>query len=233
MALGIAILASLGTWQLNRLDEAAGDRVRFSERLAEPPFDAFVPPADPDLRRVRVRGVPDWERHVLLAGKYMWGDVGYQVIVPVRGAEAGPTSTVLVNVGWVPADEVELILARERAVAGVQVYEGLARAYPEDPSAKGSFPVEGGFQRHWRAISPKAMAGGGLVPSFVVFEGEGLETDAPITDRVPPIGGWRMEAPERPHFQYAVTWYSLMLTLLLVWLSASVQRDAAPPEPRA
>lgn len=227
------ILASLGTWQLNRLDEAAGNRSRFSERLAAPPFDAFAPPADPDLRRVRVTGVPDWDHHVLLGGKYMWGVVGYQLIVPVRAAGG----SVLVNTGWVPADEVELILARERSGAGALAYEGLARVYAEEPTAKGAFPPanapEPGFQRHWRAISPQAMAAGTEVAQFVVFEGEGLAPDAAIADRVPPIGGWRTEAPERPHVQYAVTWFSLMLTLLLVWMSASVQRDVAHPEPRA
>ncbi len=231
VALGVAILASLGSWQLRRLDEAAGVRARFSERLTEPPFDAFAPPADPDLHRVRVSGVPDWDHHVLLSGKYMWGDAGYQLIVPVR-AEAG-AAVVLVNTGWVPADEAALIVAREREVPGVRAYEGLARVYPEEPGAEGSFAPEDGYQRRWRAISPKAMAPGAPVPSFVVVEGEGLATDAAIPDRVPPIGGWRTEAPERPHFQYAVTWFSLMLTLVLVWASASVQRDAAPPEPRA
>ncbi len=228
VAFGVAILAGLGSWQVGRLDEAAEARARFAERLAEPPFDAYAPPADPDLHRAHLTGVPDWDHHVLLAGKYMWGEAGYQLIVPVH-AERG---VVLVNTGWVPSDEVELIVARERTVSGARTYEGLARVFPEDATAKGSFPPEGGFQRHWRSLSPAAMAAGAPVPSFVLFEGEGLATDAEITDRELPIGGWRIEAPERPHAQYAFTWFSLMVTLVLVWASASVQRDVPAPDPR-
>ncbi|MDP2316006.1 MAG: SURF1 family protein [Pseudomonadota bacterium] len=216
------MLGSLGTWQVGRLDEAEADRVRFVERLAEPAFDATDPPEDPDLHRARVTGVPDWDHHVLLSGKYMWGDAGYQLIVPVHADGA----VVLVNTGWVPADEAELIVARERTVAGPRTYAGLARAFPEDPEAKGSFALEDGFQRKWRAISPRAMAAGEDVPPFLLYEGEGLAPDAPIPDREPPIGGWRTEAPERPHAQYAFTWFSLMLTLALVWLSASMERQA-------
>ena len=227
-ALGVLILGSLGVWQLRRLSEAGAVRLLFEQRIAQEPFDGTAPPADPDLRRVRVSGVPDWDHYLLLAGKYMWGEVGYQLLVPVRGAGGA----VLVNAGWVPADEVEPTLARERAVVGERSYEGLARVFSEDASAAGTFPLEDGYQRRWRGISPKAMAGGVEVPAFVVYEGEGIAADAEIPDREPPIGGWRTEAPERPHGQYAFTWISLMFTLVLVWASASTQRiepAAKPP----
>lgn len=228
VALGVAILVSLGSWQLRRLDEAAVARVRFAERLAEPPFDAYAPPADPDLRRARASGVPDWDHHVLLAGKYMWGEAGYHLLVPVRAVRG----VSLVNTGWVPSDEIELVVARERTIEGERTYEGLARVFPEDATAKGTFPPVDGFQRHWRALSPVAMTGGGPGPTFVLFEGEGLAPDAEILDRVPPVGGWRNSAPERPHAEYAFTWFSLALTLILVWGAASTRREAEAPEPR-
>ena len=229
VAVGVLLLGSLGVWQLRRLSEAGAERVRFEQRLAEPPFDGAAPPADPDLRRVRVTGVPDWDHYVLLAGKYMWGEVGYQLLVPVRAAGGA----VLVNTGWVPADEVAPILARERALTGERTYEGLARVFEEDPAASGTFPLEDGYQRHWRSISPKAMAPGAEVPGFVLYDGEGIAADAPIPDREPPIGGWRTEAPERPHGQYAFTWISLMFTLIMVWASASTQRIDPPASPSA
>jgi cytochrome oxidase assembly protein ShyY1 len=224
---GVVFLGNLGAWQLRRRAEAAEERVRYAERLAEPAFDVFTPPADADLRRARVSGVPDWDHHVLLAGKYMWGQIGYQLVVPVHGAGG----VVMVDVGWVPADEVEPIVARERGEPSPRAYEGLLRAEPEVPDAAGTFAPEGGYQRRWRAMSPRAMAQGADVPAYVLFDGEGISGDADIPDRVPPIGGWRTEPVQRPHGEYAFTWFSLMTTLILVWGSASFRRDA--PEPSA
>ncbi len=153
---------------------------------------------------------------MLLSGKYMWGQAGVRVIVPLRlagGAE------VLVDVGWVPQDQAEAILASEAAISGPRAYRGQARAYAETPSPRGEFPVEG---RKWRAISPFAMGG---FPSWVVTEGEGIAADADIPDREPPIGGWRTEPNQRPHGEYAFTWFGLASTLALVWLTSAFRRE--------
>lgn len=222
-AIGVAFLFSLGTWQWRRMHEAEATRVAFAERLALPAFDAAAPPPDPHERRARVTGEPLWDRTFLLSGKYMFGgQPGYQVLVPVRHA----AGAVLVNVGWVPSDEVDLVLAKERGEGSPRTYEGLARVYEEAPEPAGTFPLEEGYQRRWRAVSPKAMgAAAGLdVPAFVLVEGEGIPLDADIPDRVPPVGGWRAEPLVLPHEQYAITWYSLSLTLFVIWFSASFRR---------
>ena len=62
-------------------------------------------------------------------------------------------------------------------------------------------------------------------PDYVIVEGEGIAAEAEIPDRVPPIGGWRTTLPERPHGQYALTWFSLAATLVGVWASVSVRRE--------
>lgn len=223
MLLGVMFLVSLGAWQVRRLKDSGRERVRYAERLAEPAFDASAPPADPDLRRVEVTGLPRWDRHFLLGGKYMWEQQGYQVIVPVEV----PGGAVLVNVGWVPIDEYEAIIERERSTPGPRSYEGLARVYAEDVGARGKYRREpDGYQRRWVRLSPVEMGAEAAlsVAPFVVVEGEGIATDADIPDRVPPVGGWRTAPTLRPHGQYAFTWFSLAATLVLVWISASVQR---------
>lgn len=222
----MAVLLSLGTWQVRRLHEADRARETFFARLAEPAFDASAPPPDPDERRARVSGEPLWDRYFLIAGKYMWGgQPGYHLVVPVRLADG---RHVLVNEGWIPSDEVDLILPNERALGSPRTWEGLARVPAEDPEAAGSFSVEEGYRRRWRAISPVGMseAAGVRLEGWVLVEGQGLALDAEIPDRNPPIGGWRTEPVQRPHRQYAFTWYSLSLTLALVWLSASLRRTA-------
>jgi surfeit locus 1 family protein len=219
-AVGCAFLSSLGAWQVGRLHESEADRAAYAARLDEPAFDADAPPDDPADRRVRVTGTPRWDRYFLLAGKYMWSKPGYQLLVPVRTV-AG--ANVVVNLGWIPADEVELILPNERAIPTPRTFEGIARVYPEDPDARGTFGEDDGYARRWRALSPRAMGAqaGVDVPGWIVVEGKGLGPDEDIPDRTPPIGGWRTEAPTRPHGEYAFTWFSLATTLFAVWLSSA------------
>lgn len=225
---GLSILLSLGTWQLRRMWAADEARARFESRLAEPAFDGSDPPADPHERRARLSGRPDWDRHLLILGKYMWMYIGYQVIVPVRLDGGG---TVLVDVGWVPKDEWDLILARERAQGAERRYEGLARVpEPGEGMARAAGAPAEGFVREWRRVDPAEMgrALGEPVAPWILVDGPGLGADDPISDRDPPIAGWRMVPHAIAHGQYAFTWYSLAATLLLVWGSASFRREDAP-----
>ncbi len=220
VALGAVVFGALGTWQLRRLSEAEEARVEWSARLAAPPFDATAPPGDPDVRRARVFGSPDWDRYLLLPNKIWGSQPGYELVVPVR--TAGPV--VLVNVGWVPADAVEDLVARERAAGGERLYEGLSRVYTESPDAGEGMPSEAdGFRRYWRAISPDAMGQGVDVAPFAVVEGEALPERGVGPDEEPPIGGWRAAPRERPHLEYALTWFAILLSLIALWVHGSFQ----------
>ena len=225
-ACGLVALLSLGSWQLGRRGDAALLRARYAEQLAQSPVDASASGPESDWRRGYVEGTVDWSRHLLLMGKYMWGQPGQHVIVPVTTSSG---IVVLVDLGWVPADEYELILARERAVSGVRRFEGLMRVYPADAAARGGFAEEeDGFARRWRSVDVASMAaavGAGSQAPVLLVEGEGLALDADIPDRVPPIGGWRIAPPERPHGEYTFTWFSLAFTLVGVWASISFRRS--------
>lgn len=226
MVIGVSLLWSLCGWQLRRRAEAAAERVAYAERLDLPAFDAASPPAEPEFRRVRITGSPDWAHAQRVIGRYMWSQQGEQLIVPVG---TGQGSWVWVDVGWVPEDEADAIIAREQAAGSVRTYVGIARPYPETPDA--AVP---GAPGRWRAVSPGAMASalGIQTPSWLVIDGEGLADDADIPDRVPPISGWRTTPAQRPHGEYAFTWFGLGLTLLLVWGSASLSRatpSLSPP----
>lgn len=240
VVLGAGFLASLGNWQMRRLREAEGLRASYVARLAAPAFDAggAVPP-DPDRVRVRLTGTPDWERRMILPNRYMWSYPGMNWVVPVQ--IEGSERVVLVDVGWVPNDEADAVLARERGRPGPRVVEGLARVVAAPDDAAGAriavegtgVPSAGTAPTRWARVAPATMAASiGVAPQgFYVVEGEGLAEDAGIADRDPPIGGWRTTPPERPHGQYAFTWYALGVTLVAVWLSASFRREESVVAP--
>ena len=220
-AVGFVVLAGLGMWQLGRLRGLEAARARYAARLAEAPFDAAGnEPADPDRRRAWVEGTPDWDRRMVLPNRYLWGTPGVHWIVPVRAASG---RTVLVDVGWVPSDEQDAVLARERTMPSPRRFEGLARL-PE--RGRGAARIGGGGSR-WAWADVPAMRGalGADGPDVLLVEGEALEPEEEIRDRVPPVGGWRRTPPERPHGQYALTWFSLAVTLLAAWGSMSFRRE--------
>ena len=130
---GIAILASLGVWQLKRLAWkealiAEVGRAR-SRALADPPAPeawAGLKPSDYEYRHVRVSGVYDLKRQALVfralsSPKGRYGGPGYLVMTPLELANG---ESVLVNRGFVP---VELKSAAEQGPAGETVVTGLLR----------------------------------------------------------------------------------------------------------
>ena len=202
------------------------ERLLFEERLALPAFDAAYPPTDATFRRVHAAGAPDWDHVQRVLGRYMWSQPGVQLILPVQLETPGEPrpAWVLVDIGWVPTDEADAIIRRERAAGVIRSYAGIARPFTDELSARIDVA-------RWRSVSPAAMAAelGVQVPQWVVVDGEGLDDQAPILDRVPPISGWRSAPSQRPHGEYAFTWFSLGLTLAAVWLSLSFSKP--PPAP--
>jgi cytochrome oxidase assembly protein ShyY1 len=219
VVLGLALFCGLGTWQLRRREEARLERERWAARIAEAPFDAASPPADPDLRRARVTGTPDWDAAMLVVGRWVRNEPGYGLLVPV---DVG-SGWVLVDLGWIPGDRVDEILAAERDLPAPRTWEGLARTAAEDPRAAEGLPTEAdGRQWYWRRPSPQTMLPGRQVAPFVVADGPGLGEEEASPDREPPVAGWIAEPHQRPHGEYAATWFGIAGALILFWVYGSM-----------
>jgi cytochrome oxidase assembly protein ShyY1 len=228
VVLGVGLFGSLGTWQLRRLGEAERALAAWEQRLAEPPFLASAAPPDPADRRAVVAGRPLWERHTLLTNQVHAGQIGFHLIVPV---DMG-TGAVLVDLGWVPAEGTAEVVERERAKGLERTFEGLARVLPEKEGAAAGFPPEAdGFLRYWRAWSPVAMGQGVAVAPYVLLEGPPVQTGGRREDVEPPVGGWEARPHQRPHAEYAMTWFGILLVLISLWVHGSlvVEKDRISP----
>lgn len=187
--------------------------------IAEPPIAAADAPPDVADRQVVVEGIPQWDRVMLVVGKYMFGQPGYQVILPVTSNGEG----FLVDIGWIPADEADLILQNERAIVGVRHYAGLARQIAASGERRWFFPVEQGYQRRWGDVEPVAMSREAHIKerSWVLVDGKPLAAEEEIQNRVPPISGWRAVLELPPHLNYAITWFSLAILVCVLWVVIS------------
>lgn len=219
--IGVAILVSLGSWQVRRLAWKEALLAAIDQRIhsqARPLADVekqFVETADVDYWPVTVEGVfeHDKERHFLATHD---GEAGFYVYTPLELADG---RFVLVNRGFVPYDLKDQAKRPQGDVAGVVQVTGLARnplaekpssLVPDNDLAKDVF--------YWKDRDAMAKSVGldpaSLVPFFV-------DADKSPNPGGLPVGGVTIIDLPNNHLQYAVTWYGLAAALAVVlgtWL---------------
>ena len=218
---GVAVLVSLGTWQLARKawKEALIDGI--SQRLAADP--AELPPAAAwssldrasiEFRRVRLRAelLNDREALVYATGSTLRPDAngpGYWVFTPARLAGG---AVVFVDRGFVPEGRQDPARRVPGQLVGMLDIVGVMR-WPELP---GWFtPPDDPGRNLWFARDPVAMASakklGAVAPFYV-------EQEAPVPPGgLPSPARMRINLPN-DHLQYAITWYGLAAGLVAVFL---------------
>jgi len=223
-ALGaLAVLLALGTWQLERLRWKEALIAEREAQLAAPP--APLPPRAEDwrawdFRRVTVAGEFAHDREQLFGVAAIDGRVGHQVLTPLLRAD-GPA--VLVDRGWVPADQAHPAARRQGQLAGTVEITGIAR-YRGDERAGWFTPDNQPGQRLWYSYDVPALqaaVGRELLPVVV-------EADATPNPGGLPLGGQTRFVLPNNHLQYAITWYGLAAGLLAIYLAFSLERGARP-----
>ncbi|WP_439573016.1 SURF1 family protein [Phreatobacter sp.] len=233
LALGaLAVLVALGSWQLNRLAWKQALIAQVEARAAAEPvplapasaWTAMSAETD-DYRKVRLTGTFRHNREAYLyhvAGDTRTADrsrpqgQGWFVMTPMDLAGGG---TVIVNRGFVPTERRDPASRAAGQVGGTVTVDGLVR-FPEirtifaasDDAARRLF--------YTRDIAAMAQAMGltGAVAPFSV------DADArPVPGGLPVGGETRLVFANR-HFEYALTWFGLALTLIGVFAAFAVQK---------
>ncbi len=208
---GLAVLVSLGTWQVQRLAWKKGVLADIEARIAADPVP--LPQAvDPDADRylpVELSGeMLPGEIHVLVSVKQV--GPGYRIIAPFRTGDR----TILVDRGFVPTTAKQA----ERRIGPMQVVGNLhwpdeIDGYTPDPDRAGNI---------WFARDVPALADAlGAEPVLLVARSQ---TDPAITPLPVDTAGIPND-----HLQYAVTWFGLAL----VWAAMTgyfLWRGRAPSE---
>ncbi len=220
-AISLAILISLGMWQLQRKTWKEGLIATLEAQMAA--SSAPLAPSsqwsdmtrdNSEFRRVtlRVDFVAEAKPVYLYTGaSALRADVkqpGYFVFVPAKLPDGG---TVVVNRGYVPVDR------KTEPEAGAIEITGYVR-WPETP---GLFVAEHDAAGDiWFVRDPAAMAklrGWGAVAPFYI------DQQAPV-----PPGGYPKPGPltvrlKNDHLGYAVTWFGLAASLVAVFLGWAIR----------
>jgi len=217
---GLAILCGLGVWQLQRLawKEALIARVaaRAESLPVPPPAESEWPKVtseSDEYRPVRVIGAFRHDREALVYellsnpnGKF--SGPGYWVLTPLVTANG---ETFLINRGFVPIDRRDAATRSQGQVAGTVTITGLLRL----PEARSWFtPFDDPAHGIWQERDPTAIAGAyGLARTAPFF----IDADATPNPGGLPQGGETKLVFTNRHFEYALTWFGLALTLLGVF----------------
>ncbi len=203
---GVAILLSLGFWQLRRMEWKQGLLDEIATRISATPVAL---PDQPDRMRdnylhVQITGALSGEEiHVLSSQKY--AGPGYEIIARLA-TDQGP---VLVDMGFVPE-------AQKNAARPTGTYTITGNLLW--PEATGSFTPEPDIAKNvWFARDLPAMAAHLKTPEVLVI----ASAFEPANPDLPKPVQLASNIPNR-HLEYVITWFSLAIvwfgmTLYLLW----------------
>ncbi|HUU65756.1 MAG TPA: SURF1 family protein [Methyloceanibacter sp.] len=214
---GLAVLVGLGVWQLQRLEWKQGLIERIEARTERKPMSLERAIAlareggNPSYYPVHAEGRFHHARERYLYALSLEGKPGWHVITPLETVDG---TVVLVDRGFVPDALRDPSSRRLGEVEEVVTVTGLVRT-PEEPSVfipDNDLAANQWFSRDLPAMA-RSMFPGGTVQVAPFF----LEAE---TSDVP--GGWpeggqtRLQLPNS-HLQYALTWFSLALCLVVIY----------------
>jgi len=222
---GMLVLARLGIWQLNRLEQRRAHNAQVAQQLALPPLllTGASLPADLEslkLRRARVRGVFDFEHQIVLKLQN-WNDsaapdslgapvqaVGVDVVTPL--VIAGTSKAVLVNRGWLPESEAapERLAAYNGPSGEVTIVGRIALSQkpPRGPVEPPASPQRAWYRVDIEAIQPQMPYE--LLPIYLM--------QSPPKDGqnvLPYKRTMEIDLSEGRHLGYAIQWFAFSLLL--------------------
>jgi surfeit locus 1 family protein len=226
------VMAGLGFWQLDRLQQRRAEIAEIRAQLAQPPLDldAWAPKSLPEYRPVRVRGTFDFAQEVVLRNRSHLQSPGVHVLSPLR--IAGSQQAVLVNRGWIPISQSERdARAAFHQPAGEVVIEGIVRPaqerpyafLPADPIISPEMPrLDAWF---WVNLDQMQQQLPYLLLPYYVEAAASGEPGLPVAAAT-------VELDEGSHLGYAIQWFSFALILAGGSLALWRQRQAAGRRPR-
>jgi len=210
----LLICLALGAWQIERLFWKQDLIARRDAAVTAAP--APVPKTLAEARGMEYRHVSDegsflYDKEIFLGATSDAGGQGYQVLTPLL--EPGGR-VVFVNRGYIPAELKDSARRSAAQIPGTVHVQGLLRL---PPTARPNWflPDNRPDLNYWFWVDLPAMAAA-----------DNLDRVAPFyidADATPNPGGWpkggvtRLKLPNN-HLQYAITWFSLAIALIVIYV---------------
>ena len=210
--LALALLVSLGQWQVHRLNWKNELIATMDARVYGEP--RALPKQYDDLEawsymRVSVHGVFDHDNEAHLHTLGPRGIAGYDIYTPFKLDDG---RTVIINRGFVPTAMKNVATRAEGQVAGEVSIVGLARLSRD---VQWYMPKNNTVKNVWfTPVLSKMASFMGVSTPIPLF----VDADEAVNQGGYPIGGQTVLNMPNNHLDYALTWYGLALVLLVIYL---------------
>jgi surfeit locus 1 family protein len=218
----LLLLLALGSWQIQRLHWKEGLIAQRQAAISAAPTAApstLEEARGMEFRHVTDEGVFLHDREIFLGATSEAGRQGYQILTPLL--EPGGRF-VFVNRGFIPAELKDPAKRAAGQIAGTVQVRGLLRLPPAESPAW-FLPDNRPDLNYWFWVDLPAMsAAAKLDPDRVApFY---IDADASPNPGGWPKGGVTRLALPNDHLQYAITWFSLAVALMVIYF-VSHRRD--------
>ncbi|MCK4842365.1 MAG: SURF1 family protein [Methylococcales bacterium] len=216
----VAILISLGFWQLGRAEQKAGflERERESEKKG---LFTLKPDLKVDLsvaryRKIKLTGHYDAKHQYLIDNQIINGQVGYFVMTPFK--IKGLNKTVLVNRGWVKLNKDRRVLPDVTIVNLKTTITGRINHFPVvGIRLKGAETPTKNWPSVVQVVNSDVLSEKLAYPLYP-FQ---VELDHSLKDGYIRIWKEKSTMPAEKHTAYAVQWFGLALTLTVLFIGIS------------
>ncbi len=212
----------LGNWQQQKAQTQRDLQTRYDRAEQQAPIPVGQHPLDREAvlyRKLALRGVFDPAQTILIDNRVHDGVAGYHVLTPLL--LAGSSMAVLVNRGWVAVGASREQLPVIPTPSGEVRIVGMA----VDPHSR--YLELGKVQRSgqvWQNLDFDAYAARYPKTLQPVLLQQTSETPDGLLRTWP-----RPDLKIDMHVSYAVQWYSLAATLVVLWLAVNIRRDRTHP----
>lgn len=234
MVAGAALCVRLGIWQLDRLSQRRAFNSRVLAQQAQPLLELDAAAlADGTLagalngmeyRGVRVTGEYDFEQQVALRNQVNGNFSGLHLFTPLH--ITGSDQSVLVDRGWIPAEDNTPESWRKYDEPGPQTVQGLLRAGQSKPDfgvISDPLPAPGERLDTWNLANIAVMAQQIPYPLLGMYI---QQSPDPAWSDLPARSAPDLELTEGPHLGYAIQWFTFAV-IVLVGYPIFVRREEA------
>lgn len=208
----ILIMIGLGTWQLDRMKWKEDLIALLDDRTSASPINLPDHPlnqADHEFMPVFLQGQFDHTQEFILQNRTYEKKAGMHVLTPFVLADG--KGAVLVDRGWVPFAAPGQEHRLNNQPEGFLLLNGIIRF---SPGQTAFIPENSAGKNQWYYIDLNAIDKLTEVNITTDYYVMAVHTGA---DGDYPVGGqWKIALPNS-HLEYAITWYSLALILLVIF----------------
>lgn len=220
----LVILLGLGVWQVQRHIWKSDliEKLQTRAQSASVTLASDIRDLDAiEFQRVRVTGKLLHDKELYLLNRSLNGNPGVHILTPLKRHDG---DVIMINRGWTPFEKKDPRSREQGQLAGQVTVEGIVRIMRKPNDFMPDNDPDKNTWFYWDAGAMAAAIGMESLPAYYVLAGKDPEAG------MYPVGHqWRLDIRNN-HVEYAITWFSLAIALLIIYVVYHRQQNDSSDE---